>query len=219
MVEKQKIILEFSEVGMKFLSVILCVLVLSGCSTHRADITYQSESGLLTNTTAVINKVSVTDERGTDADWLGAIRGGFGNPIKTLRTETPTAEVVETMFIQALERNNLYANLADLPYALVVQMVKFDCSQYLNREAHVTIEVSVLDSQTSATLFSKSYKTVEVEDEYWASGAFGNVDTLRNLAEKAMSRTIDKVLSDNEFIQPLLSTSSRGIDSELTTNR
>lgn len=37
------------------------------------------------------------------------------------------------------------------------------------------------------------------------AGIFGDVDTLRDLAETAMNKTVDKMLTDSEFIKSLSS--------------
>jgi len=165
-------------------------------------VTYKG-NGVSTNEfVPLINKVIVSDERGTDSNWLGAIRGGYGNRLKTLKTEEPTKIVVEKMFQDALNKSNLLSSSAESPYKIKVVITKFDCSYYFNREAHVYMNVSLLDSTTSNVYFSKEYKTDEKEGGIGA-GIFGSVDTLRDLAEMTMNKTIDKTLSDEEFIKAI----------------
>jgi len=152
----------------------------------------------------LINTIIVSDERGTDKNWLGAIRGGYGNRLKTLRTEESTDSVVKKMYEDALNKSKLLSTSIDSPYAIKVVITKYDCSYYMNREAHAHVNISLIDNSTSTIRFSKSYKTDEVETGVGA-GIFGSVDTLRALAETAMNNTIDKALSDEEFINALTS--------------
>lgn len=46
--------------------------------------------------------VGVTDLRGTPESWLGAIRGGYGNPLKKLYTDASTTPVVRKAYEGAL---------------------------------------------------------------------------------------------------------------------
>jgi len=151
-----------------------------------------------------INAVIVSDDRGTDSNWLGAIRGGYGNVLKTLRTEESTDVVVDRMYTDALVKSGIYTESNDALYSLKVKITKFDCSYYWNREAHAYVDVLLIDNLTSNAKFSKTYKTDEVAAGAGA-GIFGNVDTLRGLAEETMNGTVDKMLTDSEFIKALSS--------------
>ncbi|SIS93819.1 hypothetical protein [Neptunomonas antarctica] len=187
---------------MKYISIIFIIFIISGCSTHMTSVAYEGNGFSTNESEPLINSVIVSDERGTDSNWLGAIRGGYGNRIKTLRTEESTDIVVEKMFRDALDKSNLLSSSTKSPYKIKVIITKFDCSYYFNREAHAYVNVSLIDSSTSNVYFSKVYKTDEVEAGVGA-GIFGSVDTLRNLAETAMNKTIDKTLSDEGFINAL----------------
>ena len=190
---------------MKYIGILgLGALLLSGCSTHMTKVEYEGAGINSQGVTPSINEVVVSDDRGTDSDWLGAIRGGYGNVLKTLRTEDSTDVVVDRMYTDALVKSGIYTESTDAPYTLKVKITKFDCSYYWNREAHAYVDVSLIDNLTSNAKFSKSYKTDEVEAGAGA-GIFGNVDTLRDLAENTMNKTVDKMLTDSEFIKALSS--------------
>lgn len=193
---------------MKYLIIIACAIsFLSGCSTHLTNVEYKGFGVSTVSEESLINNVIVTDKRGTDSDWLGAIRGGYGNRLKTLRTQESTDIVVNKVYTDALIKSNLYTSSKDSPYSLKIEITKFDCSYYFNREAHAHVNILLIDNITSATKFSKTYKTDEVESGFGA-GIFGDVDTLRNLAETAMNKTVDKTLTDPEFIEALSSKES-----------
>ena len=96
----------------------------------------------------------------------------------------------------------IYSSSDTAPYQLNIQITKFDCSYYFNREAHAHVNVSLRGNSDGQTSFEKSYKTDLTEGGVGA-GIFGDVDSLRNLAEEAMNQTIDKMLGDSEFIESL----------------
>jgi len=178
---------------------LLGTVLLVGCSTHVTRVTY-SGSALpkIIETSPLISDVVVYDERagGKPSDWLGAVRGGYGNVLKTLKTIGPAKLMVRAMYIEGLRKNGLYAGSDEAPFSLKVQLLKFDCSQYVNREAHAHVVVSLLDNKKNKTVFSKIYKTDNEEKAFFAVGIFGNVDTLRSLAESTMTQTVNKTLAD-----------------------
>jgi len=80
------------------LALALMLALLAGgllaCSTHRVALGYAPTRGFQVAPDAAprVAVGSFEDARETDDDWLGAIRGGYGNPLKRLRTQRPTAE-------------------------------------------------------------------------------------------------------------------------------
>ena len=84
------------------------------------------------------------DDRGTNANWLGAIRGGYGNPLKKLYTDRPVSEVVEQAFTDALQTRKLLGDKQNAKVEITGEVIKFDCSYYFNREAHAHLLVKVL---------------------------------------------------------------------------
>ncbi len=81
----------------------------------------------------------VVDSRGTPSNWLGAIRGGYGNPLKKLYTEEDTAKVVAKAFGNALLSRGLLGEVALSKYRIDVTLLKFDTSYYFNKEAHTNL--------------------------------------------------------------------------------
>lgn len=79
---------------------------------------------------AIINQIRVIDERETDSNWLGAIRGTFGNVQQSIITETSTDAIVKRMYTDALIKAGLYTDEKDVLYRLLVKLNKFDCSYY-----------------------------------------------------------------------------------------
>lgn len=177
---------------------LLVSLVLTGCSTHMSKVEYKGTGSRFSESQDKVDQVVVTDQRGTDSNWLGAIRGGYGNRLKTLRTEESTDIIVHKIYTDALAKSGILTDSKEAPYKLQVVITKFDCSYYFNREAHAYVEVSLIENASSKPVFSKSYKTDETESGVGA-GIFGDVDTLRVLSEGTMNKTVDKMLVDPEF--------------------
>jgi hypothetical protein len=150
---------------------------------------------------------SFTDDRGTEPDWLGAIRGGYGNPLKKLRTDKPTSEVVEAAFRDALQTRKMLGSKATSNISIQGSITKFDCSYYFNREAHAHLLVNVVSIPSRTVLFSRSYTTDNKESGVGA-GIFGDTDHLTEFAQRTLNQTIDKVLSDPNFMEALAGQSS-----------
>jgi len=173
-------------------------LLLSGCSTHLVHLDYEGNPEPNKMITSGIGEIVVTDDRGTDDDWLGAIRGGYGNVLKTLRTDVPTNQIVADVYRQAFVEYG-YLDEPDGHIRFIASIKKFDCSYYFNREAHAHIAISLVDRKTNEILFNGSYRSDPTEGGAGA-GIFGNVDTLRDLAELALNQTVDKSMMDLSFV-------------------
>jgi hypothetical protein len=128
-------------------------------------------------------------------DWLGAIRGGYGNELKRLRTQKPMAVVVQEAFADALRARGVYAEPGQGRLELQGTILKLDCSEYFNLEAHVLFEIRVLAADTKKALFTKQFIADQTEGGFGA-GIFASVETLRLLAERTLREAIDKALDD-----------------------
>lgn len=179
------------------LAALLVALTCPGCSTHMTTLRYIPQSGRVENATlnSQIALGSVTDERGTGSNWLGAIRGGYGNPIKKLRTDKDTSAAVAAVFTEALRARNLLGTNESSRTALDIRITKLDCSYYVNREAHAHINVQLVALPMRTVLFAKSYRTDNTESGVGA-GIFGDAEHLATFTQMTLSETIDKALSD-----------------------
>jgi hypothetical protein len=101
------------------------------------------------------------DERDTDLNWLGAIRGGYGNPLKTLRTDQPTAEVVGRAFSDAPAARGRLAGPEPAGFLIEGRIQKLDCSYYFNKEAHARLEVDMLRLPSRELVHTGLYKRSE----------------------------------------------------------
>lgn len=178
---------------------VLAVIFLGGCSTTPVSLTYnasaiQAEPARTPNSVAVI---SVIDHRKHEANWLGAIRGGFGNALKTLRTTEPVNEVVKKVFSGGLKARGLLAS-GKGRYGLKIELNQFDCNQYARLEAHIRFKVSVVETESGNSIHEKEVKVDKVEGSKvtFKAGVFASVWRLRDLANKALQEAVDKTLDD-----------------------
>jgi uncharacterized lipoprotein YajG len=172
----------------------------AGCVTDTVSLGYKSAAQITAaNSGTAVSVGSFVDQRGETPTWIGAVRGGYGNPLKTLQTDKPVSALVQTAFTDGLRARGLLATSAGA-YQVAGVIKKLDCSQYVRREAHAIIDVSVFDP-SGKQIFTQTYTADELEGSLMALnvGVFGSVDSLRLLAEKTLNEVVDKALDDTAF--------------------
>jgi uncharacterized lipoprotein YajG len=179
----------------------VAVALLGACGTNNLALQYKST---VTNVAPVSNVSPVSvglfvDQRGETATWFGAIRGGFGNPLKILEATPSVAAVVQTAFADGLRARGFQVAGDGKGYQIAGVIKKLDCSQYVRREAHVEIEVAVFESVSGKKLFTRTYTADSLEGSLLAlnTGVFASVEALRALAEKTLAEVVDKALDDS----------------------
>jgi uncharacterized lipoprotein YajG len=187
----------------KIVVVLLMGLLLTGCSTHMMPISYAptysiDDSGYEDK---AITVGVVQDSRGTASNWLGAIRGGYGNVLKSLYTERDTNAVVKETLEAALKARGALPDSATSRFSLDINLTKLDASYYFNKEAHTHFTLT-LKNAARETLFSQTYVT-DVEQAGVGAGIFGDVDALAAFANEALNKNIDKALDDPDLISAI----------------
>lgn len=172
--------------------------IVSACSTTRVPLKYEPPA---TKTQAPENAQAITigsfaDERGEKPTWLGSIRGGYGNPLKTLETERPVSELFKEALAQALKARGYALPAEGATREITCTIRELGCNQYMNRTADVKVEMAVFDTQSGQQRFSRTYEISDSEFSA-AQGVFGSVDDLRAMAEKALRGVLDKALDDS----------------------
>jgi len=177
--------------------------VMGGCSSHTMALKYEQSSLLASSTASRKAQVGiVVDNRGTADNWLGAIRGGYGNPLKKLYTEGSTATVVRKAFEDALGARGFLGTSENSDLRIDVSLTKFDASYYFNKEAHAHFTMSLIHKPSSNVLFSREYRTDNKKGGAGA-GIFGDVNALASFANETLNQTIDKALNDPDFLAAL----------------
>jgi uncharacterized lipoprotein YajG len=185
-----------------FLLAGVAATILSGCSTTSAGLKYES-AGVPKDASSggPISLGVFVDERGETPSWLGVIRGGFGNPIKTLEGDQPVAELVRTGFIDGLKTRG-YEVTADAPVTLSGTVRRFDADQYVRREANAEIEVRLTGKGHGAKpIFERTFAANQIEGSALSlqTGIFGSVEELRAVLQKTLGEVIDKALDDPQL--------------------
>lgn len=175
-------------------------LLLSACATTPVTVNYKP-SGALEPFPASAGKVSVArfiDDRGEPPRWLGAIRGGFGNPLKVLETEEPIAVMVQAAFAEGVRARGGAPGSIPAKVELRGSIKKLDCSQYVRREAHAVIEVAVVEIGSARERFRRTYTADMVDGSLvsLSTGIFASVNDLRVVAEQVLQQVVDKALDD-----------------------
>ena len=181
-----------------------------GCSTYRVDMDYKPpprSRGFPNQGPGVVAVGTFTDARDADADWLGAIRGGFGNPLKKLRTEGPAVAVVADIFRTALVARGL---LSEEPgdYRLSGSLTRLNCNELMRSEAHAAVGIVVVDVSTGQDVLRKEY-AAERTAGGTGGGVFSSVHALRQLLEDVTSELVDQVLDDPDFEAAIGATAER----------
>ncbi len=185
------------------LLLLAATFLITACSTSNVTLRYPSANvaapgGLRTQ----VGVGTFLDDRGVDARWLGAVRGGYGNVLKRLRTDEPMQSVVEQAFRDALDVRGLLSADAAPEYELRGRIQKLDCSQYFSREAHAHLTVSLFHVPTSTQVFSSEYRADNSEGA-GGVGVFGSTEGLRQLAETTLNQAIDQALTDRALLAGL----------------
>ncbi len=188
----------------------LCAIgmVIAACTTTPVNLKYTSATvpaAARGHHQPIVEVFSVTDYRKHDSNWLGVIRGGFGNPIKTLETPIAVKEIVQGAFSDALRARGLLAQNGTGRYALDVGIRRFDCSQLVRREAHAQFNVSLTDRHNGLRVYEREVSIDRVSGGLLAgdAGIFGSVEDLRKLANETMQAAIDQALNEPTFLATL----------------
>lgn len=185
----------------KIIGIALCLLLLAACSTTKVGLKYESAAAPARTPPAADAKTvriaDFVDKRPEPANWIGAIRGTYGNPIKNLETDQPVVTIVQQDFVDALKARGVTIS-ATAPTQLTGIVRQLNCNQVFRREANVEIEMFVVDTATGQSTFQQTYSTSNIDGSVIALdiGIFGSVEVLRALTEKTLRETIDKALDD-----------------------
>jgi uncharacterized lipoprotein YajG len=176
------------------------ILLLNACSTTPVQLSYNSAALSPGQAAPIVAVGDVVDNRDHDPKWLGAIRGGYGNPIKTLETEQPVSEVVKTTLSEGLSADGLLAK-GKSKYRLNVILTQFDCNQVGRREAHILMQVSLIEAGSEQEVYKKTLKADKVTGSRitFDAGIFASVDDLRQVANDVLQDAIDQLLHDPAF--------------------
>jgi len=173
--------------------------LLVGCfSPDPVRLTYSPNSAP-SSTSPNIQIGTVTDARKSpDTTYLGEIRSGWGTPMKSLRTPDMVVEEIRDAFEEGLKTRG---QLGTGQHRLDVKVIKFDCNQFVRREAHADFEFTLTDRATSKVEYTSRVVKTEVQGSVFAFdvAAFASVEDLRAVANEVLQEAVDGVLDDPGF--------------------
>ena len=180
------------------------VTMLCGCVTRQVGLVYSAPAAATLPASErhpVVAIKTIIDGRSNDAYWLGAIRGGYGNPLKTLKTDQPVKDVVAQAFSDALAARGLLTPTGSETTDLTLTIHRFDCNQFIRREAHADFEITLTDARTGSRVYTDRVTADDVNGSVLAMdvGVFASVDNLRMVAVGTMRGAIDKALDKAAF--------------------
>ena len=177
---------------------VLFAFVVASCSTTAVPIKYNPALAVRATSegASIIEVATVDDRRKVDARWLGAIRGGFGNPLKKLEADRPVSSMVKTAFEEGLGARHLLAEPGKAKFAFEMVIRKLDCSQLVRREAHINMDVRLVSLADGLTVFNDQVVVDRVSGSTvsFDVGIFASVEDLRQVMNDALQEAVDKVL-------------------------
>jgi hypothetical protein len=190
----------------RFALSLLC-LGLAACGTTQLPMTYTPTVQPVAVSRPVVAVGAVRDSREggrEDANWIGTIRGGYGNPIKRLEAPVPVTEVVRKAFADALAARGMLAAAAPR-YTLSVDIRELSASQYVRREAVAEFHVTLTPSAGASPVLQDLERANQVNGSVlsFSTGVFGSVEDLQNIALSTMSQAIDRILDKPGFAAAL----------------
>ena len=197
------------------IAILLGVLgVLSGCSTTTSTLRYEPVDSIKIepDSRPVAAVGTITDLRKEeDPRWFGAIRGGFGNPLKRLVGDTPMNQTVARSISDALKQRQLLASGDGAVVRVDGTIQVLDCNYYFNRDAHAQLTLNLVDAKSGVVLYSKSQMTDNSEGGVGA-GIFGDSNHLAEFMQRTLNQTIDKFFADPTFMSVLTARNARGVE-------
>jgi hypothetical protein len=164
-----------------WIACLMIVLCRADCSTTIVDLPYVPASASVSSQRPIVEMGLVTDQRTNEARSLGAIRNGYGGALKSLETPVPVADVIKAAFESGLKARGLAASPGQGKYQLNVLVLKFDCSQYVRREAHAEFQTTLVLRGNDKIEYTHVVIDQEVEGSRLAldTAVFASVEDLR----------------------------------------
>lgn len=175
---------------------------LTACGTTTSGLKYSASAEQPIRISRAALPVTVStfqDMRDGDKKWLGVIRGGFGNHLKTLEADRPVNSMVKDAFEDGLRARKVSVG-PGASAQLTGKIIKLYADQYIRREGFAEVELTVTDQQGTKRL-SKTYmhKRLEGSAVTLQTGVLASIDDLRDVLQRTLSELVDKALDDQEM--------------------
>ena len=186
-------------------AVLAATLFLSACWTTHVVLKYQAPANAVPAApgTPAIAVGAFSDMRGSKPNWIGRIRGTFGNTLETLVIDQPVAALVQAQFRAGLEARQFSVVQAGAAYDITGQVRQLSSIQYVHIDTSVEIEVLVrrLPSREATFVHVYSAKAVEASRTYsvLAAGTVRPAEGIRALTERTLRDVVNQALDDRAF--------------------
>ncbi len=178
----------------------LCLTAAAAACSTAVDLPYAPAIAPTSSGPPVISGIVVTDARSErDPTYVGAIRGGYLNPLKTLVTATPIADEVRLGFERALAARGLLGRRG--PDTLSITLSKLSANQLFQRVANAAFSLDLQDPAGRSVY----HDVVDVEEINGTiisldQGIFASIDDLRAIMVLTLTEAIDRALDKPGFI-------------------
>ncbi len=180
--------------------IVILALLAAGCSTTASDLPYSPAIAPIVQGSRSVSSVTVTDAREEkDPTYIGAIRGGLGNPIKTLTTSRPVPAEVQTAFETALRSRDLLGGPGR--DTLDVRVTKLSANQLVRRDAQAAFTLS-LRNPAGQQIYADGVDVEKVNGSLvsFDAGILASTADLRAIMLQAMTEAIDQALDKPGFV-------------------
>lgn len=191
--------------GARAIFVLAATVLLTACGSRDFAMPY-SPTQTLPAPAAVGGSVAVarvSNERATgreDPQWIGTIRGGYGNPLFHLNANRTIDQIVQQAFSDALSQRGLLAS-GTPSVELLVTIRQFDANRYARLEATADFRIALRDRDTQRVLWEDEARVYNLEGSVFAldSGIFASLEGLHALMLRTMNQAIDQVVDRPGF--------------------
>ncbi|WP_421988386.1 hypothetical protein [Roseococcus sp.] len=194
---------------MRRLATILLALSLGACGTTQFPMPYAPTVAVAPNQPPgpIARTANVRNLRGTggeDPIWIGTIRGGYGNPLKTLNADRPLDQAVQTAFDAALAARGWLAP-QDPRVEIEITLREFVANRYVRLEATAELELVLRERSSGRVLWQDKENVNNVEGSILAldTGVFADPAGLHALMLRTMNQAIDRLLDRLGFAAAL----------------
>jgi uncharacterized lipoprotein YajG len=175
-------------------AVLAAAAILSGCWTTHFSLKYQPPPKVTPAAagTPTIMVGTFADMRGYKPNWIGRIRGTFGNSLERLVVDESVATLVQNQFRDGLRARQVTVVDAGAPFEISGVIRKLTSLQYVHVETNVEIEVRLRRVSSGDAIFTRTYSAKAVETAR-------PVQAIRALTEKTLGDVVNQALDDPAF--------------------
>jgi uncharacterized lipoprotein YajG len=191
------------------LATLVAAVILSGCWTTHLALKYQAPPNVTPAPAGAPALMVGTfmDMRGYKPNWIGRIRGTFGNSLERLVVDESVATLVQTQFRDGLLARQFPVVDGDAVCEISGVIRKLSSIQYVHVETDVEIEVQLRRLSTREPIFTHTYsaEAVQASRAYTVQAVESArpVDEIRALTQKTLRDVVNQALDDPAFREAL----------------